>query len=151
MKSHSAPFFPLALVTAGFATLTLFGCAKQDRDAATSKVTAAYQDSKNAVVDSWNDVKANTFEKRDDFSADAKARMAKMDAQASELRAKDSGAQASDSRKAAWMELKNSQVDFKGKVDALGQATADTWDSAKQNTVTSWDRLSAAYDKARAD
>ena len=62
-----------------------------------------------------------------------------------------SDAKASASRKAAMEELKKSEADYKTKVSALGDATEATWDSAKQNAIASWDRLQAAYYKARAD
>jgi hypothetical protein len=48
-------------------------------------------------------------------------------------------------------ELKNAEADYKEKLKALGNATADTWDVAKKNVMLAWDRLQAAYYKARAD
>ena len=69
----------------------------------------------------------------------------------SELRANYSDATASASRKAAMAELKDSEADYKAKLDALGTATADTWDSAKQNVIASWDKLQASYFKAKAN
>lgn len=111
----------------------------------------AYNDSKTAMSDAWDNFKDYTFEKRDDFTANARAMSSKMDAKLSELRANYSEAKASASRKAAMQELKDSEADYQDKVDALGRATADTWDSAKQNVIHAWDRLEAAYDKARAD
>jgi predicted pyridoxine 5'-phosphate oxidase superfamily flavin-nucleotide-binding protein len=74
-----------------------------------------------------------------------------MEAKMSELRANYSEAKASASRKAAMAELKDAEADYKEKLAALGSATADTWDSAKQNVIASWDKLQAKYDKARAD
>lgn len=103
------------------------------------------------MSNAWDDVKSFTFEKRDQFTASAKALTSKMDAQLSEVRADYSEAKASASRKAAMAELKSSEADYKEKVEALGSATAATWDSAKQNVIASWDRLQAAYYKARAD
>ena len=58
---------------------------------------------------------------------------------------------ASASRKAAMAEIKDSEAAYKGKIEALGTATADTWDSAKQNVISAWDHLQASYYKARAD
>jgi hypothetical protein len=48
-------------------------------------------------------------------------------------------------------ELKNAEADYKEKLKALGNATADTWESAKQNVILAWRRLQAAYYKARAE
>ncbi len=151
MKDISTRYIPLAVLAAGLTTLVLTGCSKADRTEASAKAKDAYQDTKVAVVNAWDDVKSFTFEKHNDFSASAKALTSKMDAQISELRANYSEAKASASRKAAMEELKNSEADYKAKLDALGTATADTWDSAKQNVIASWDRLQASYDKARAD
>ncbi|MDB6114168.1 MAG: hypothetical protein JWQ83_1120 [Lacunisphaera sp.] len=137
--------------TAFAATLAFTGCSKQDRADASAKTKDVYQDTKAAVADAWGDVKSYTFEKRDDFSKNAKAMSARMDAQVSELRANYSDAKASASRKAAMEELKNDEADYKQKLDALGHATAATWDSARQNVVASWDKLQASYYKARAD
>ncbi len=103
------------------------------------------------MSDAWGDVKSFTFDKRDDFTKSARAFEARMEAQLSELRANYSEAQASASRKAAMDELKNAEADYKEKLSALGTATADTWDSAKQNVVAAWDRVQSAYAKARAD
>jgi hypothetical protein len=144
---------PRSLALAG-AVLTLAAfpaCTKQEQEKAGESVRNAYDKSKAAVARSWERVKDFTFDKRDDFSASAKALAAQMDVQVSEVRANFSEAKASASRKAAMEELKRAEADFKDKLKALGNATADTWDSAKQNVILAWDRLQAAYYKARAE
>ncbi len=148
MQNPTLRLISLAACVAG---LSLTACSKQDQDATTAKAKDVYQDSKDAVVDTWHDVKSYTFDKKDDFSASARAQMAQINAETAKLRANYSDAQASASRKAAMDELKSSEADYHDKVSALGTATADTWDSAKQNVVASWDHLKASYDKARAD
>jgi hypothetical protein len=142
---------PFPVIAAACAALAFTGCSKSDRTEVTAKAKDAYQDTKTAVVDAWGDVKSFTFEKKDDFSKSAKALSSKADSQLSELRANYSEDKASASRKAAMAELKDSEADFKEKMSALGTATADTWDSAKQNVIASWDKLQASYYKARAD
>ena len=151
MKKHNQRLVSLALLAVGLSTLSFTGCSKADRADATAQVKDTYKETKAAVVDAWGDVKSFTFEKRDSFSANAKALSSKMDAKLSELRASYSEAKASASRKAAMEELKNSESDYNEKLAALGSATADTWDSAKQNVISAWDKLQAAYDKARAE
>ncbi|MBL9214330.1 MAG: hypothetical protein JNG83_02520 [Opitutaceae bacterium] len=136
---------------AGGAWLGLAGCSKQERADAGAKARELAQETKTAVAEAWGDVKAYTFEKRDDFSRNAQAMSARMDAQLSELRANYSEAQASASRQAAMAELKSAESDYKAKLAALGQATADTWQAAKDNVVLAWDRLEASYRKARAE
>ncbi len=147
----SARHLPVATLAALLTTLAFAGCSKQEQTTASDKVKDAYQDSKAAVSNAWDSVKSYTFEKRSDFSASAKAMTSKIDSEVSELRANYSEATASASRKAAMAELKDSEADYKAKLDALGTATADTWDSAKQNVIASWDKLQASYYKAKSN
>jgi len=142
----------LALFAAGALALAVLpSCSKSEQQKATASIKDSYEDSKAAMARSWDNVKDHTFDKRDAFSADAKALGAKMDVHLSEVRANYSEAKASASRRAAMAEVKDSEADFKEKTAALGNATAATWDSAKKNTMLSWDRLQAAYFKARAN
>lgn len=136
----------LLLVT----TLAFTGCSKSDRAEATATVKEAAHDTKVAIVDAWGEIKSFTFERRDDFNARAKSLSAEFEVKMSELKADYSEAQATASRRAAMDELKNSEADYKAKLDALGTATGDTWDAAKNNVVLAWDRLQASYHKARA-
>ncbi|SDR73044.1 hypothetical protein [Opitutus sp. GAS368] len=140
----------LLLVLLGGAALACTGCSKEKRAEATAAVKEAAHDTQEAIVDAWGEVKSFTFEKRDDFNAKAKSLSARFDVQVSELRANYSEAQATASRRAAMAELKNSEADYKAKLNALGTATADTWAAAKDNVVLAWDRLQASYRKARA-
>ncbi|MEO6992131.1 MAG: hypothetical protein ABI273_00760 [Lacunisphaera sp.] len=150
-KSTSARLIPVALLAASLSALAFTGCSKHDQDKATDKMKDAYQDTKDAVSNGWDNVKSYTFDKRNDFAANAKAMSSKLESQIAEVRANYSEATASASRKAAMEELKNSEADYKEKLSALGNATADTWDSAKQNVIASWDKMKASYDKARAN
>ncbi len=151
MKKYIRRLVSLALLTASLSTLTLTGCSKSDRADTKAQIKDSYKETKAAVIDAWGDVKSFTFEKRDSFSANAKALSSKMESKLSELRASYSEAKASASRKAAMEELQNSESDYNEKLAALGTATANTWDSAKQNVIAAWDKLQAAYDKARAE
>jgi hypothetical protein len=141
----------LTVLSVSLATCVFTGCSKKTRDDASSTAQGAYNDTKAAMANAWDSVKSYTFDKRDDFTANAKALSAKMEAQVSEARADYSDAKASASRKAAMEELKKSEADYKEKVAALGSATAATWESAKQNVIAAWDRVQAAYYKARAN
>ena len=143
--------FSTAIVVATVLTAGIVGCSKEDRADVSATAQEAYSDTKNAMSNAWDNVKSFSFDRRDEFTANAKALSARMEAQLSELRADYSEAKASASRKAAMTELKNSEADYKEKLDALGDATAATWDSAKQNVIAAWDRLQAAYRKALAD
>src|ERR1700710_1836974 len=93
-KNSSARFISVALIGASFIALVGGGCSKHDRNEAGDKVKDAYQDTKTAVGNAWDNVKSYTFEKRSDFSASAKAMTSKMDADVSELHANYSEATA---------------------------------------------------------
>lgn len=150
-KIHSARFLATGLLTASLALLLFPACSRSDRSDAKAQIKDAYEDTKAAMANAWDKVKTHTYEKRGDFTANAKALTSRMESDLSKLRADYSDAKASASRRAAMEELKNSEADYKAKVSALGDATEATWDSAKQNVIASWDRLQAAYYKARAD
>jgi hypothetical protein len=124
-------------------------CSKRDRAEASAAAKDTYEETKAMAADVWSSVKSFSFEQRDQFTLKAKSLSSAMNADASKVRADYSDEKATAARKAAMEELKNSEADYKQKVDALGQATAATWDSAKQNTIAAWDRLQAAYYKAR--
>jgi hypothetical protein len=76
---------------------------------------------------------------------------AELEAEMSELQANYAEDMASASRRAAMQELKDYRADLDQKLDALGKATADIWDSAKANVVGAWDRTEAASKKAKAE
>ena len=138
----------IAAITAGVLLALLTGCTREERVDASAKAKEMVADSKAALTRGWDKVKSATFDKRGDVEAHGKALAAEIEAQASKLRANYSDAKASASRKAAMEELKNAEADYKQKLAALGSASADTWESAKNNTIAAWDRLEAAYRKA---
>lgn len=155
MKIHSfrsrRSLLTVVTLTSVAALGAFTGCSPKDRDHASDTMQSAADNTKNAFANAWDKAKSYTFGERDQFEANAKALQSKMDAQVSEVQANVADANASASRQAAWQELKDADANYKEKVSALGDATADTWDSAKQNTIAAWDRLQAAYYKARAD
>lgn len=137
-------------IIATTAALVATGCTQQEQAEVRAKTRDALAETKATLSEAWTDLKAFTYEKKDEFSATAKSMTSRMDAKLSELRADYSESRASQSRKAAMDELKSSENDYRQKLDALGRATADTWESAKQNVVAAWDRLQASYEKAKA-
>jgi hypothetical protein len=149
MKALTLRYLPLAVLSAGLALFA--GCNKHDQVEAKATMKDTYEDAKAAASRTWDKVKDYTYEKKSDFTMEAKAASAQFDANLSKMRAEYSEAQASASRKAAMAELKDSEADYHQKLDALGNATADTWDSAKKNVMLAWDKLQASYYKARAN
>lgn len=140
-----------AFFTAGCALLFLSACSKGDREEISDHTKEAYRSTKEAVSQGWQDLKSFTFEKRDAFTAQLKAQRARLEAEASAMRAEYSEAKASASRRAAMDELKNAESDYRAKLGALGNATAATWEAARDDVAAAWDRLQAAYAKARAE
>jgi len=147
----NSPLRALPLLAIGLAALALTACSKSSRDEAADKTKEAYQDTKAAVSHGWNNVKDYTFDKKSDFSKWADAQQKEFEADASKLKASYSEAEASASRKAAMNELKDSEANYKEKLSALGHASAETWDAARDNVAAAWDRLQASYAKARAN
>jgi hypothetical protein len=146
MKKHLSILVPVALGAA----FLFGGCNKQERADASATVKEAARDTQDALANAWGDVKDFTYEKRNDFNAKAKSLASQAEVQMSELRANYSEAQASASRRAAMEQLKNDEADYKAKLDALGNASGDTWEAAKNNVILAWDKLQASYRKARA-
>lgn len=148
MKNPILRFSFVAASAAGVLIAAAAGCTKEEHADVSAKAKELYSESKEALSRGWDKVKSATFDKRGDVEAHGKALAAEMEAQASKLRAKNSDAKASASRKAALEELKSAEADYKQKLAALGHASADTWESAKNNLIAAWDRLEAAYRKA---
>ena len=148
----------LAALSLALCALLISGCKdskKEEVKEATDKAVHATQKAVDragsAMSNAWSDIKDYTVEKKADFSAGAKAMSAKLDAQISELRADYAEAKASASRKAAMEELKNSRANYDDKLAALGRASADTWEAAKRDVISAWDRVESAYRKAKSD
>ena len=113
MKTTTASTLSFAVLAAGLFSFGLAGCNKSDRSDVSATAKDMVSDSKDAMSHGWDNVKTFTFDKRDDFQADAKALTSKWDAQMSELHANYSEAKASASRKAAMAELKDSDAAYK--------------------------------------
>ncbi len=135
----------------GLSVLVLSACSEPDRTTLREDADKVMQDTKTAVSGAWDNIKDYTYERREEFSSSANAMAARLDAEVSELRADYAEAQASASRRAAMDELRNARATFDEKLSALGRASADTWEQAKRETMAAWDRVQAAYHKAKAE
>lgn len=148
MKKPSS--LPIVLLVAAMAVLAFAACSRQDRAENTTPATDT-PPGVAAPAGSLSDPKSSTFEQRDVLAATLRAQRDALEASLSQLRADYSEAQASESRRAAMNDLKNAELDYQEKLAALGTATADTWDAARDNVIASWDRLQASYARARAE
>jgi len=149
MKKHTT-LLRLPLLAVALAALAFTACSKHDRDNIADKSKDAYNDAKTSMEKSWADLKNYSYDKKSDFSKEVAAQQADFDAGVSKLRAEYSEANASASRKAAMAELKDAEANYKEKLSALGNASADTWAAARDNVILAWDKLQAAYKNARA-
>jgi hypothetical protein len=105
----------------------------------------------NAIENGWNDFKDASFDRRNEFTQHAQSMKSRTEAQIAEIRSEASEANASASRKAAWEQVKSDQATFDQKMNALGRASKDTWNSAKNEAIEAWEKLEASIRKARAD
>ena len=159
MKPHlSNTTGTLAALALALCALLASGCKENKKEEIKTAADKAVQATQNAVdkaqvamSNAWSDLKGYTIEKKADFTAGAKAMSSKLDAQVSELRANFAEAKASARRKEAMEELKNSRAHYVDKLAALGRASADTWEAAKLDVIAAWDKVEAAYHKARAE
>jgi uncharacterized protein YukE len=98
-------------------------------------------------------LKAYMVEKKSDAVAYGKTLLAKMDAEIEELQNKAAGA--TGDAKAAYQEaiedLKQKRAEAAKKLDALGHASAESWDDAKAGFSEAYKALYEAYRKALAN
>jgi hypothetical protein len=134
--------FPVLLfaTTISTASLLLPGCSKPDEtsvviDKTNADAKTVADNAKATAVDSWDSVKGYTYEKRTEFSAGIGRMASRLDDKTRDL--KDRSTTDYDAARA----------DLKSKLTDLGNATAATWDEAKQKTADSWKHVQAAYDK----
>lgn len=97
----------------------------------------------------WNELRGYDYDQRGEFNSSLNAMSARVEAEISELRAEASGAEASESRRAAMEEVQNAKSDFDEKSAALARASQDSWEQARDEAAAAWDRLQAALARAR--
>jgi hypothetical protein len=109
---------------------------------------AAADDSPVSSISS--DLKSTPFEKRDEFTAAVKDAAAQLDQRITDLQAEQVGRTPSDSLTRAREELKAARADLEDRINALGYATAETWNTVRDHTLASLLRLNEAYRKAKS-
>jgi hypothetical protein len=114
---------------------TLFACS----DDARNQVSAVAND----VEDSWDAIKAYTIERSAEFRASVSEGMRDLD---------DQLARASDRSGEAWeatrADLAAKRAALAVQLQALGDATADTWAAARDKTAELYEDLRAATQRA---
>ena len=89
------------------------------------------------------------FEKREEFARQFNAMQAEFEAKMTELKQGYNASKAGDAGRAAMEALTTAESDFKKKISALGSATTDTWETARNNVTEAWTRLQATYERAK--
>lgn len=151
MKTHSSLKLSLLL---GVASLSFLGCSDRKKDQASSIVAdvkdtavAAYDKSKDATTDAWNELAASTYAERQSFKSGIDHLAAKIDAETNNLA--DHSAELSDDARESWsvgMEnLKQARAELAAELNDLGEATAENWDEAKHQVVIAWAKVETAY------
>jgi dsDNA-specific endonuclease/ATPase MutS2 len=138
------------LVASGVVLLSMSACSKGDRDTISGEAKDAYKDASAKVSEGWEKLKSFTYEQRDSFVDEFNSKQEQAEAELSKLKAEYSESKASASRKAAMEDVKSSDVKFKEKLSAIGRASADTWDAARDDVIAAWDELQASIARARA-
>jgi len=139
------------------AAIFFSGCAKSDdaktiaqNTEATAKDVAT--DVKTGAVDSWENIKDYTYDKREDFAAGLDRMSDKKDAEIQAINAKLAGLpdDAAKARDRTVKDYNEARADLKIRLAELRSATADTWVAAKEKVSEGWQRVDAAYDKVKS-
>ncbi|HVU35090.1 MAG TPA: hypothetical protein VHE61_16775 [Opitutaceae bacterium] len=138
------------LLVGGAVVLTC-GCSRENRSTLRADTRDAYRDSVAALDKSWDRAKDYTFDERDKAMAELKSASSRTEARVHDVQANFDEQRADAKQRAAMTELKEADDDYRSKLDALGRAGADTWNAARDETLASWHRLQAAYDRVRSD
>jgi hypothetical protein len=95
-----------------------------------------------------SDLRNCEFERRAEFVAAYKAKLAALTVELENLRAKYPESKATARLKQALAELAAAKAGFEGKLSDANAATVETWYAARDNVAASWDTLQASYSKA---
>lgn len=107
---------------------------------------AASQDMPLAPISS--ELKSAPFEKRDDFTTSIKEAAAQIDQRISDLQAAQAGRTPGEALTRAREDLKAARADLDDRISALTHATAETWNTVRDQTLGSLLRVHEAYRKA---
>lgn len=97
-------------------------------------------------------IKGYSVEKKNEAVAVGKKAMSDFDAQVKDLEgqiAKDTGAAKADAQR-QLKDLKAQQAAAGKKLDELGKASKDTWDTTKNGFADAFNELQKSYDKVKA-
>ena len=110
-------------------------------DQVSDSTREAYQNTKDFVSDGWNSIKDYTYDRKDQFSDTMSAMGDSIEKRYRDIK----GSNLSDDAKRS---IENALSKFKRSMKNLGDATADTWDDAKDEAHEAWEELKDVYDDA---
>ncbi|MGH8019059.1 MAG: hypothetical protein ACREIA_12345 [Opitutaceae bacterium] len=109
-------------------------------------------DASTAAASTWNSIKDATYDERASFRSGVDKMAASIDRNVDQWSDKASTLPAAS--RDAWneglAELKDARSELSDKLDNLGDATAATWDDAKDGVQQAWDRVQRAYNDLKA-
>lgn len=113
--------------------------------------TAVAEDS--WLSDAWNSVKHFSVDQKDKVVNDSRIAMDKFDLQMDQLHAQASedGTAMSEGWENTKSQLSDLRDKAQAKLDALGETSDDSWDSAKEDYGNAVQDLEDAYNKAASD
>lgn len=121
--------------------------------AASSSTRASTSESNFSLAtpsDSWNELSTYTYERRGEFNSSLNAMSAKVDAEIATLKSKTTSGGNADNKQEALKEVQEAKADFDGKAAALGRASQQQWNEARDEVAQSWQRLQSALQRARS-
>jgi hypothetical protein len=158
MKSPATHIRLLAL--AGLAGVALAGCSKKEEpaqprasestpriDAPAAPGSTTLDNAKDAMADTWDNVKDFAYDQRTNFVAGVRNMAMRFDHQLDSWTA-DAPERKAD-QKDAWnkavAEYRSARANLDTQLTNLGNATSETWDNAKENVSKAWSDVSRAF------
>jgi phage shock protein A len=92
------------------------------------------------------DLRSAPYEQREEFIRAVNDAVARLDARIAELNARQAGLPPSEGRARAQEDLKLARTDLESRIGALATASAETWDSVRDQALSALSRAQAAYE-----
>lgn len=92
------------------------------------------------------DLRSAPYEQREEFITAVKDAVTRLDARIAEANARQAGQAPSEARARAQEDLKSARIDLDGRIGALATASAETWDSVRDQALSALSRAQAAYE-----
>jgi hypothetical protein len=100
-------------------------------------------------ADAWDEIKDYTYAQKSELVDRVKAMTSDFDAAVASVRSSSAKTEFADSRSTALAALEEVRSVVAQKREALENASAETWLSAKAEFRSTWKNAQAAYDKAK--